>query len=245
MNSFNRLDQTLKQQANGFNTDKASSLAKASAEAISITENALVVLSDLFLNKSYIFAGKFARQFGIAKSSENSIWEEEILCLMTDEQREAKFLAELKFYHFIRQQPPSLKKDYFLAMKLKMRTSAGAMVDVCHHMHYIFADDCHSIAYAVCIYQPDIYNISSVAEIINSVTGVRQALLPDLKINILSKRELQILNLIHAGKTSEQIASLLSISRNTVNRHRQNIISNLNVRNTTEALYVGKSLGLI
>lgn len=51
------------------------------------------------------------------------------------------------------------------------------------------------------------------------------------KIN-LTKREREILELIAAGKTSEEIAETLSISVFTVNTHRQNIIKKFNVKNT-------------
>lgn len=49
----------------------------------------------------------------------------------------------------------------------------------------------------------------------------------------LTKREKQILTLIAEGKTSEQIAEKLSISKYTVNTHRQNIINKNNINNTT------------
>ncbi len=52
----------------------------------------------------------------------------------------------------------------------------------------------------------------------------------------LTNRENEILNLISKGKSSKQIADQLFISVNTVNTHRQNIISKLKVNSTTEAI---------
>jgi DNA-binding CsgD family transcriptional regulator len=61
----------------------------------------------------------------------------------------------------------------------------------------------------------------------------------------LSKREKEILHLVSKGLVSKQIADKLFISVNTVNTHRQNIISKMNVGNTTEAIDYAKNLGLI
>ncbi|UPQ76374.1 helix-turn-helix domain-containing protein [Chryseobacterium nepalense] len=53
--------------------------------------------------------------------------------------------------------------------------------------------------------------------------------------SILSKRELEILKYIGEGCTSKEIAGILSISINTVNRHRQNILEKLKVKNSVSA----------
>jgi len=49
----------------------------------------------------------------------------------------------------------------------------------------------------------------------------------------LSKRERQVLSLIGAGKTNEQIAAILSISQKTVEHHRQRLMRKLDIH--TEA----------
>lgn len=50
--------------------------------------------------------------------------------------------------------------------------------------------------------------------------------------NRLSKREIQVIKLIVAELTNEEIAAKLNLSKRTVDGHRQNIIEKLNVRNT-------------
>lgn len=50
----------------------------------------------------------------------------------------------------------------------------------------------------------------------------------------LSKRELEVLKLIMAGKTSKQIAALLHISEHTVNNHRKNMRRKKEVSSTPE-----------
>ncbi len=52
----------------------------------------------------------------------------------------------------------------------------------------------------------------------------------------ITKRESQILNLISFGKTSTKISKYLSISKDTVNTHRQNLIKKFNVKNTASLI---------
>jgi DNA-binding CsgD family transcriptional regulator len=51
----------------------------------------------------------------------------------------------------------------------------------------------------------------------------------------LSKREAEVLRLVASGHTNSEIASALSLSRTTVERHVANIYAKLNVRNRSEA----------
>lgn len=53
---------------------------------------------------------------------------------------------------------------------------------------------------------------------------------------LLTKRELQILQLITEGKLNAEIADQLYISVHTVNSHRKNMIKKLNLRNTAELI---------
>lgn len=55
-----------------------------------------------------------------------------------------------------------------------------------------------------------------------------------------SKREIEILELINEGLSSKQIASKLSISVNTVNNHRSNMMHRNEVRNMIEVLRVAR-----
>ena len=62
---------------------------------------------------------------------------------------------------------------------------------------------------------------------------------------LLSDREKTILQLIDMGKTSHEIARELFISKNTVSRHRQNILEKLQVKNSIEACRIAKELKLL
>jgi DNA-binding CsgD family transcriptional regulator len=50
----------------------------------------------------------------------------------------------------------------------------------------------------------------------------------------LTAREREILKMMTEGRTSKEIAGLLAISIRTVEHHRANILSRLNLRKTTD-----------
>jgi DNA-binding CsgD family transcriptional regulator len=62
--------------------------------------------------------------------------------------------------------------------------------------------------------------------------------------NILSKRELEVAELLLQGKSNKQIALALDISDHTVEFHLKNIYAKLHVSSRTEAILIlGKSTG--
>jgi DNA-binding CsgD family transcriptional regulator/pimeloyl-ACP methyl ester carboxylesterase len=61
---------------------------------------------------------------------------------------------------------------------------------------------------------------------------------------VLSDREIEVLRLIAAGKSNQQIADELVISVNTVNRHVSNIFGKISVGNRAQAAVYAKDHGL-
>ena len=61
----------------------------------------------------------------------------------------------------------------------------------------------------------------------------------------LSERENQVVKLIAEGHTSREIARFLSISPNTVDRHRENLLAKLGLRDRTELTRYAIRNGLI
>jgi len=59
---------------------------------------------------------------------------------------------------------------------------------------------------------------------------------PDARVRKLTQREVEILGLVAAGRTSAEIASLLHISTLTVRNHTQNILDKLEVHSKAEAV---------
>ena len=62
---------------------------------------------------------------------------------------------------------------------------------------------------------------------------------------ILTPRELQIVKLIAEAHTSDQIAEALTISRRTVERHRENILAKLEMRDRVELTRYAIRRGLV
>jgi len=62
---------------------------------------------------------------------------------------------------------------------------------------------------------------------------------------VLSKRELQVLELVAEGRTNIQISEVLEISPKTVARHRERIMQRLNLHSSTELVKYAIRTGLV
>ena len=82
------------------------------------------------------------------------------------------------------------------------------------------------------------------AYLVNTLTGESKRLEAESD-SLLTSREKLILQMIQQGKSSKTIGERLGISKHTVDRHRQNIITKLQVTNTAEACHKALVLGLI
>lgn len=245
MSCLRKLNQLLKNQSFDADTIESSQLLDY-ARNISRIENVTVVVSDLRRGTSRIFPGKFGIVLGVVNySEENSIWEKAILKLMTEEEREEKYLAELRFFNFLRHVPRHTRPDYYLVSKLRMKAATGDTIDVIHRMYYIYADDSETVTHALCLYGRIEFDFNAKSMVVNSLTGVSEELTASGDPSILSRREKQVLTLIDSGKRSYEIAEILSISKNTVSRHRQAILAKLQVKNSMEACRLAKSMKII
>lgn len=209
-------------------------------------ENVLIVISDMAEGKSHIIAGGFARNLDIGDyQHENSIWENRILSLMSPEEQEEKYIAELRFFHYLRHLSKSKKRDYYLMSKLRFRFKDGDIHDVLHRMYYIYDENGEELRFAICIYGPLPFDFRGKCFAVNSLTGIKEELTASGNDSILSRRERQVLAMIDTGMKSAEIADQLNISIHTVSRHRQEIIGKLQVKNTHEACRLAKSIGLL
>jgi DNA-binding NarL/FixJ family response regulator len=76
-----------------------------------------------------------------------------------------------------------------------------------------------------------------------AVTGEERTLGKGLEV--LSERELQVLELVAQGSTNPQIGTRLGISPKTVARHRERIMGKLNLHSSTELVKFAIRTGLI
>lgn len=126
-----------------------------------------------------------------------------------------------------------------------MKSKAGSYISVLHRIFYVSMPANDTLWLALCLYSPLAFDIPAKCMIVNSIDGHATELEEHNNDKILSKREKQVLKLINKGLMSKEIAEMLSISIYTVNRHRQEILSKLQVKNSIEACRIAKDLKLI
>lgn len=254
MNIINTLNEKLLTQGFAAEPDQPTSLSQYQFMALmySRIENSIAVLSDMNANKSYIYKGKAAAALGLDENegSEeiNSIWEEAIFNKIHPDDLFEKHLLELQFFNIIKNLPIEERSDYQVKSKIRMQLKTGDYTFVDHRMFYVSSAVNGSLWLALCL-----YNLSTdestpsvpYSLILNSTTGL--SIKPDQQAanQLLSSREKEILKLIRKGKMSKEVADLLSISINTVNRHRQNILEKLRVSNSLEACRIAERMNLI
>jgi len=98
---------------------------------------------------------------------------------------------------------------------------------------YLFKDtDDKNLFKAIdCVYRDEYYVSQDLENILEEFLSHSKH--PDKKNkNLLSSRELEIVNLIIHGNTNAEIADLLFLSTRTVDTHRKNIFYKLNLNNT-------------
>jgi len=61
----------------------------------------------------------------------------------------------------------------------------------------------------------------------------------------ISKRELEVLQLMASGLSNQEIADKLFVSLNTIKTHTTNIFVKLDVKRRTQAVHIAKELGII
>ena len=222
------------------------------AAAYSKIENSIAVLSDLKENKSYIYCGSVAERIGIGNKGDikqvNSIWEEELFSKIHPDDLIQKYLLELQFFYFLQSIPVNERSDYYITSEMRILENAKDYAIIHHRMFYIHSCPSGNLWLALCLYnnsckQGESANFNGL--ILNSSTGNVVNIDQRKYKNILSQREKEILCLVDNGKMSKEIAEMLSISLYTVNRHRQNILEKLRVKNSHEASRVAKLMNLI
>jgi DNA-binding NarL/FixJ family response regulator len=85
------------------------------------------------------------------------------------------------------------------------------------------------------------------SELLNFRTGkIIPFIEPQEKIAVtLTKKEIEVLELVKDGYLSKEISTKLHISLHTVNTHRQKVLGKLGVNNSMEAVMLATKLGLI
>ncbi|WP_294296350.1 response regulator transcription factor [uncultured Chryseobacterium sp.] len=206
-------------------------------------ENSVAVLSDMQADKSFVYFSETADELGLDSGKNpkiiDSIWEEDILKKIHPEDKLKKYIHELRFFNMLKEIDFRDKAKFSVSSVLKMKDKEGRYRFIRHRMFYFYSPDNLKLRFALCLYNIALNqsaHLSSEFLIINAVKGEIVAEDKLTYKNVLSARELQILKLVGEGLTSKEIAQMLSISINTVSRHRQNILEKLKVKNSVKAV---------
>lgn len=253
MKTVHQLNDTLLQQdfVEGNDLTDALKTYQLMAKTYARIENAIAVLSDLKSNKSYIYHGKLADEMGLETvklvDEIASIWEDDIFEKIHPDDLLSKHILELHFFQMLKNITATERPDYYTSYVVRMQNKDGQYVRILHRMFYVANFENGSVWLALCLYNrlSELSDYNPNGCIVNSLTG--KIFIPEKQESrqILSDRELEILQLIRKGKISKEIALVLDISNHTVNRHRQNILEKLRVDNSFEACRIAERMQLL
>lgn len=223
---------------------------KKLARTFSEVENGIVVLTDYEKEVSHIYAGKLGECLGLGQTviQESSVFEERIFRLIPSEELIERHILELRFIQFQKTLPIDESSCYNTISTLHFQVPEhGGCIPILHRTYYLERLPNGSIWLSLCIYTPFFDGVGTIYGIVNNRTG--EMVCPEtyerIDRKMLSAREATILSLLAKGQSSKQIADALHISVNTVYRHRQNILTALQVSNTASAVEVALRLRLI
>lgn len=217
------------------------------AQAYAQATNGIAVISDFQSKACYIYSGAFGRILGLSESfiDADSAFEDNIFNNIPDEELLQRHILELRFFHFLKSVPAAEKTDYAAGCLIHFQRAGQAPLPVYHSTRYIKLDSNGNAWLGLCTYIPFRNGQGTVNEsIINTSTGEAVCLM-QCDSRLLSQRQLEIVSLLAKGYGSKQIADKLCISVHTVSRHRQDILSLLNVTNTAAAVEIALRMNLI
>ncbi len=218
---------------------------KQYAKTYADIHNGIAVLSDLTANWSFTYMGAIAERLHMTPSTRkleiNSIWEDFLLERVHPEDLAIKHILELQFLDMVKKMDPKERCRYQANSVLRVAGKDGQNIMISHQIVYLDTPGEEFPQLALCNYTllADTEDLPSNKNyIFNQVSGeVYPIEKQDVK-DIMSLREKEILRCIRLGMISKDIAEKLGLSVNTVNRHRQNILQKLRVRNSHEAIRI-------
>lgn len=242
-----RLNEKLRQQMDCQLDEDEELRLRIIAKSYAMCEHSIAVLSNLRTDKSYIYYGLTSDILGLDSAGRfekiDSIWEENVICRIHPEDQRRRNLLELAFHHFVTTSHTDNAFYWYMENTLRMADKSGKYLPVRHRIFYFKGKGQRGVSYAICLFNLAV-KTSNVAIMKNTLTGEERQINIDEK-QLLSERETTILKLVREGLPSKVIGSRLNISKNTVDRHRQNIIHKMQTTNMAEACHKAMLLGLV
>lgn len=216
---------------------------------IAEVENSSLVVIDLAKRNYLLVCSKFNfwEDFGI--NADTPVLPEKLFQYMHPEDLPFVVDTAVKSFDFIDSLPAGEKTDYKLISDFRLITKSGTFVRFVQQTVVLELDKAGEIWLALKLVDllPDKEPQEPPQRKMLNMKSGKLCLFNDQfdnqSKNILTKRETEILGLIYKGMDSNEISQRLIISLNTVNNHRQNILSK--TKNTAQALLYARKLGLI
>lgn len=227
---------------------------KQLAEGFVSVVNGCAVITDASCDHCYLYIGSIGTLLGIADSYPiskdiDSSDEDIIYNRMHPEDLVEKRMLEYEFFKFIDPLSGDEKLEYQATCRIRIKNQEEGYTLIDNTTQIICPSPAGKIWLILCTYSlaaDQKWTGNILPAIKNNHSGKITALsFNDRRQHILTDREKEILLLIKSGKASKQIADILGISINTVNRHRQNILEKLSVANSIEAITAAESMRLL
>jgi DNA-binding CsgD family transcriptional regulator len=222
-------------------------------QSLADNTNCGVSIFDLYLKDHIFYSPNFGNMLGYDLNSikkeglyfwEKKIHAEDYISLMHDGISLLKF-----FFNFSMNE----KLNYKLVSEYRILNAYNEYIRVIEQQQ-ILELDCNGnlwLSLSIIDISPN-QNISEQhkSQLLNFKTGKIIPFQKEKKTNeiigiALSKREIQILQMVKDGFLSKEISNNLNISLHTVNTHRQRVLEKLGANNSMEAVVYASKLGLL
>ena len=142
---------------------------------------------------------------------------------------------------FLKSVPPESYKDYKFSFNYRFKRIDGKYEHFRQYSTYLEPDSTGrpTINFGIAINFSPLKKDNRIALLIEKREGDefrRISVNSDITETIFSKRELEILKLIHGGLSSSEIAKKLYLSDHTVNNHRKNMLKKTATTNTASLI---------
>lgn len=218
---------------------------------LATVENSSVGVVDVY-KQNYVFVqSKFLASLGMSVEDIMKVGQKIFFSIMHPNDVPFVIETHCRSFEFLLQLPVTERKKYKTIYDFRLKDKNGEYIRFIQQVVPIELDANGSIWLMLLI--NDIVSGTSEFKkqqrrLVNIETGKLYLYNDEDELNsktILSKREIEILGLLAKGMASKNIADELSLSVNTVNNHRRNILEKTDTYSTAGAVRYAISLGLM
>lgn len=212
------------------------------------------VITDIAEDVCYVYGGLLAHTMGwsddasfscvIGSSDEDFIYNQ-----LHPEDLPDKRLLEYEFFKFANRRAVEDRLNVKATCRIRIKDKSGKYQWINNSTQVLCTSPAGKMWLILCCYELSADQSSAVGispRIVDYfMSEITNLSLKNRRNRLLSEREKEILKFIRSGKSSKMIADMLNISKNTVDRHRQNILEKLSVANTYEAIAAAEAMSLL